>query len=207
MIIVFALLSVCLIAVWAWLIFMLYSHPNDFFYIFDNNPAILSRSKKFRAYTLVISISVIPIIVSYHGLYFFLDWIPEDWGTESDGEWLNTQTHISVLFGFLFGWFIMHAIGRLLRNNVIKSEYELEIHLRNQIDQCFSSQSCQNLKKEFERLEENWTTVMTEILFTSRWERKIRDINLNSTVRTYIIRDCIVYLNQRTELVEKTESS
>ena len=145
---------------WVWAVTMITLYPNSLYRIFqfpDREyrkrtlyPDLQYRIKKVTVYTLGIMLIIIPMVVTFHGAYFVLGWIPEDYGSiNEDGDFVTARFHLSIVAGLYLGGFTLWGIGKLVTAKVFADQRRLEIVLRNQIENCSSDRDCKKLGKEF----------------------------------------------------------
>ena len=200
---------------WVWGVTMMMFYPNALSRVFQFSdreyrkrteyPDLQHKIKKVTVYSLVIMFIVIPMVITFHGAYFVLGWIPEDYGSiDSDGDFVTLRWNLSLGAGVYLGGVTLAGIGKLLEAKVFADERHLEIVLRDQIENCGSDRDCKKLAKEFTDLSENWNKA---IYFSSRprWAETLDKLDLCSDASTSIISRCRNYLRNRSELLKKIE--
>ncbi len=86
----------------------------------------------------------------YQISFWFLGWMPNDWGKLDDGEWITLRKSFSTIFAIYGGLFLAEGIAGGISATVEADKFKAERILWNEIDDASSVRELQKLRKHFD---------------------------------------------------------
>lgn len=145
----------------------------------------------------VIGLFALSCFAMYQVSFFFLGWMPSDWGNLDEyGEWATVQSSLSGVFSMYLGFFLFQGVHKGILATVEADKLRIKLLLRDEIDSAYKIQGLKNLKDEF-------SVAMADGLgnierpYSGGYLRAIEDSKLNQDIYRELFRESIARIDKR----------